>query len=68
MIVLFAATSSYFDFVQGVLTAERGKTQRSEPVSTRNCIFDVMSVMKRRLEDEGQSLAATCDRPERFPI
>lgn len=63
----FAAMRSNFDCVEGVFTADRGKTHKSEPVSTRNCIFETRSVTKRRPVEGGQSLAAISDRPERFP-
>lgn len=50
------------------LRAERGKTQRSLPVSTRNCIFVRLSVINKRPLELGQSCVAIDDCLWHFPI
>lgn len=69
MQVLFAGYSSQSDL--GLLPArcDRGYTQTSASVFTRNCCFVTLSVIKRqRAEEMMGSLAAIRDSPALFPI
>lgn len=62
-----AALSSKSDFTRRSRSAECGYTQRSLPVSTRNWVFDLRSVTKRRPVCGRQSFVAATDCLWSFP-